>query len=437
MSAKILVVDDEPAIVHALKTLLAREGYDVTDCSNGEDAAKLIDEEAFNLVISDIFMDPMDGLELLHISMQQNPSIPVIMITAFGSIDSAVQAMREGAFDYITKPFKFDDLIQTVQRGLAYGRALGTDVQEEDILRVRYYYQQLAGDSQIMRTVYESLETIAPTLQSVLIIGEAGVGKTLVARVIHSHGGWQDRNLITIDCQDGVAGMQRCLVDEGGFEKVIGGTLVLDNLHCADDRLQKRLLSLLQRLRPEEGQPPQVRQIGTSNVDLQQLTQEGTFDPELYYALAAVPVDIPPLREHREDLPILTQHFLNRFEEDNQRQVTVSVPALRAMETYGWPGNLAELRDALFAAAARCQDDTIRLSDLPAPLQEQANLASSKKSDDTSEYRWRHLRNYLKAKERQYLDQVLKMTNGDQARAADVLGITEDEFNRKYENSAQ
>ncbi len=435
MSARILVVDDEPAIVHALKTLLAREGYEVVDTGDGEHAVDLLRQETFSLLISDIYMDPVDGLELLAVAREQAPTMPVIMITAYGSVDSAVQAMRQGAFDYITKPFKFNDLIQTVQRGLAYGQAQ-TAGGGSDILRVRYYYQQLAGDSPAMRQVYQVLESLAPTRQPALIIGAPGTGKTLIAHVIHTHSGRHKANLIEVDCSRGVQELQQRLITEGGLEQARNGSLLLENLHAADERLQKQLLALVYRLRPtgDDAMDNNIRIIATSERDLHAMVQQEAFSEELYYQLAAVSLDLPPLQQRREDLPILIQHFLNRYEDQAQRQITISLAALKAMEAYPWPGNLRELRDAINSAAQACRQQSIQVEDLPPELQAHNGGSAQQTDDDAAEFRWRNLRNFLKAKERQYLEQVLEMTDGDRERAAKVVGISLEEFNTKFDS---
>ena len=484
--ARILVVDDEPAIVHALKTLLSREGYTVVSTDNAPDALELFRQESrtdrpFNLVISDIYMEGVDGLELLRQALAHNPKIAVIMITAYGSVDSAVQAMRRGAFDYITKPFKFDELIQTVQRALTYEQAQQEDRSLKGALGIRYYYRQLAGDGPRMRHVYQLIESMAGGSWPVLITGEPGTGKSLVAWVLHCCSGRHERPYMQVACGDDPARVQAQLFAGRAYEQAHTGTLLLENIHALDLKLQQRLLALLAALGknsasriqnseagsrkpggvaascagpalpvsvPEGAFPAQdaatppatpaampaldFRLIMTSEADLQQKVRAGEFLEKLYYRLAAVPIALPPLRARLEDLPILIQHFLNRFEEGQESQVTVDLAAIKAMEDYPWPGNVAELRDTLDSAAGNCKSNLVTLADLPAAFQELAAAWNPKAAAEKGEYRWRSLRGFLKTKEREYVEQVLTMTNGDRARAASILGISLEAFNLKY-----
>ncbi len=432
MAARILIVDDEPAITHALRTLLSRQGYDVVSTDDVQEATDLIADEEFNLLISDIHMEPINGIELLRIALKRNPKMAVVMITGYGSVDSALQALKLGAYDYVTKPFRFDELFKTVKNALEYERAQHSEEVVQENEKPRYYYRQLVGDSSAMRHIYQFVDTVAGNVQPVLIIGEPGTGKTLLAWVLHCRSGRYKAPYVQVSCAGPLSTFQTQVIQADVIQKSHTGSLLLEDIHELDLAKQKILLRYLnarQFVTNEYGErvPRDTRLLLTATRDIQQMVQHGEFLEELYYQLAAVPVDLPPLRERLQDLPLLVQHFFNVFEQRDQVNATISSLALKALEGHTWPGNVKELHDVLFLAARNAKDKPISLEVLPKSFRENVPVEATA-SDQVERKRWASLREFLKRKQHDFAEHLLSMTDGDKEQVARIMGMSVEEL---------
>ncbi len=439
--ARILLVDDEPSILSVLSTLMKSEGHESVAVRGGEKAQEILLAESFDLMISDIRMAPVDGLQLLKVAHRERPDMAVIMLTAYGSVETAVQAMKEGAFDYVTKPFKVDELLLTVQRALEYTRVRNENDDLRLQLGVRYQFENIVAESAAMRRVCEIIGRVARTDATVLILGESGTGKELVAQAIHAHSARRGRKFIPINC----AALPEPLLESemfghvkgaftgatatkvGLFEAADGGTIFLDEIGTMPPGIQAKLLRVLQdrqirKVGSNDSMAVDVRVIAATNDRLEKAIEEQRFREDLYYRLSVIPVEIAPLRERREDILPLVRHFIRSEVRDDDRLPTLEPDAELALERYAWPGNVRELQNAVRHALAFASNGVIKRADLPvkvinatggvAPLGEQADLKGQS------------LRFFLRAKEREYLEQVLKSFEGDKEKAAKALRIS-------------
>ncbi len=451
--AKILVVDDEVSIIEVLKALLRREGYGVKTACSAEEALGYLDKERFDLMISDIRMRPIDGLELLRRAREVQSHLAVIMMTAYAAVETAVDAMKRGAFDYICKPFKVDELLLTVERALSYEHVLVENETLKETLRTKFHFKNLVGDSERMRRVYDVIEKVARADSTVLILGESGTGKELVAKALHASSLRADKSFVAINC----AALPATLLEselfgyvkgaftgankfkKGLFESADGGTLFLDEVGSIPINMQLTLLRVLQEheIRPvgsTENISVDVRIIAATNENLESKISAGEFREDLYYRLSVIPLELPPLRERLTDIPLLVNHFLERIFEQDARRITVSNAALRTLQGYAWPGNVRELENVIQRAAALCDEDTISVDNLPEKIRMAAtSTAQASQGGDVPQLgNGVSLKAFLKSKERDYIRQVLDKHNGDKEAAARALGISLATFYRKY-----
>lgn len=453
--AKILVVDDEVSIVEVLKGILRRQGYRVKTALSGEEAMEYLREEPFDLMISDIRMGGMNGLALLTQAKEEQTHLAVIMMTAYAAVETAVEAMRNGAFDYICKPFKVDELLVTVEHALSYENAMAENESLKETLAspAEVHFGTLVGDHPSMQAVYRMVRKIAQTDSTVLILGESGTGKELVARAIHGCSRRSGQPFVAINC----AAMPDALLEselfghvrgaftgatrdkEGLFETADGGSLFLDEVGSIPMGMQLTLLRVLQEqeIRPVGGTrsvPVNVRIVAATNEDLESLIRQGRFREDLFYRLSVIPLDLPPLREHTSDIPLLANHFLSRRQPANGRRLTLGTGAMTALMQYGWPGNVRELENAISRAAALCEGDVITADLLPARLQglvaEAAEPVTAVEPSPPSA--GVSLKAFLRDKERTYIRQVLDQHHGDKEAAARALGISLATLYRKY-----
>ncbi len=449
---RILVVDDEISIVEVLKALLRREGYAVKAAASGTEALELLNAEGFDLLISDIRMEPLDGIELLRRARQLHPDISVVMMTAYAAVETAVEAMKFGAFDYVCKPFKSDELLLTVERALRYQNTMVENEQLKVSLQTRYHFKNLVGDSEGMRRVYDVINKIAGRDSTVLILGESGTGKELVAKALHCSSQRAEHPFVAINC----AAMPDTLLEselfgyvkgaftgankfkKGLFECADGGTLLLDEIGSVPLNMQSTLLRVLQEreIRPVGGTsniPVDVRIIAATNEDLSQKIKAGQFREDLFYRLSVIPIQITPLRERTDDIPLLVKHFLAQFKKQEKRELTISPRAFRALELYRWPGNVRELENVINRAGALCDGDTIVLEDLPPEIRELAPPPEAAAADSQMQkFDGASLKAFLRAKEREYLQHVLDQCGGNKEAAAKCMGISLATFYRKF-----
>lgn len=453
--ARILLVDDEPSILSVLSTLMKSEGHEPVAVRGGDKALEILLSEPFDLMISDIRMSPVDGMQLLKTAHRERPQMAVIMLTAYGSVETAVQAMKEGAFDYVTKPFKVDELLLTVQRALEYTRVRNENDDLRRQLEARYQFENIIAESPAMRRVCEIIARVARTDATVLITGESGTGKELVAQAIHAHSARRGKKFIPINC----AALPEPLLEsemfghvkgaftgatstkEGLFEAANGGTIFLDEISSMPLSIQAKLLRVLQdrhvrKVGSNESVPVDVRVIAATNEKLERLIEKQSFREDLYYRLSVIPIDIPPLRERREDILPLVRHFIRAEIRDHSQLPILEPDAERVLEQYDWPGNVRELQNAVRHAIAFCNGDRLRLEDFPARVRESA-VSGALVSESRIDVRGQSLRQFLRAKEREYLVQMLKAHGGDKEKTAKALRISLATLYRKLPESAE
>ncbi len=442
--SKILLVDDEPSILSVLNVLLKAEGHNVTPMDNGEKALELIKSTDFDLMISDIRMKPIDGIALLQAARLVQPSMAVLMVTGYGSVETAVEAMKLGAFDYITKPFKVDEMLITVQRALDYNKTLSENVNLKAQLESRYRFENIIAESPAMRTVCEMIERVAPTDATVLIYGESGTGKELVAKAVHAYSNRKNKQFLPLNC----AALPEPLLEselfghvrgaftgastdkEGLFEAANGGTILLDEISSMPLGIQAKLLRVLQekeirRVGGNTSISVDVRVLAATNSRLENLIEKGLFREDLYYRLSVIPIEIKPLRERTEDILPLIQHLLRKEVPEGVAVPTIAPEVLMFFEQYSWPGNVRELENAIKHALTFAKDNVINMSCLPVKMTRTAGVVegagSAVKKED---FRGKSLKAFLRNKEKEYLSHVLKNSDGDKQRAAKALKIS-------------
>jgi two-component system, NtrC family, response regulator PilR len=444
--ARVLLVDDEASILSVLSTLLKAEGHEVVPVLGGEKAQDVIRTEQFDLMISDIRMSPVDGMQLLKLIHKEKPSTAVIMVTAYGSVETAVEAMKEGAFDYVTKPFKVDELLITVQRALEYRDAIAENVSLKAQLEARYQFENIIAESPAMRKVCEMIERVAPTDTTVLVLGESGTGKELVAKAIHAHSRRKNKRFLPINC----AAMPEPLLEsemfghvkgaftgasvnkEGLFEAASGGTIFLDEIGAMPPSIQSKLLRVLQekeirRVGGNDSIPVDVRVLAATNDRLERLIEEGKFREDLYYRLSVIPIEIKPLRERAEDILPLVYHTMRQEVGPGKPLPAIDPEAQLVLEQYSWPGNVRELENAIRHAMTFAKEEGKITKDvLPAKIVSAVDtgIAVGAGGVRAEVYRGKSLKAFLRSKESEYLSQVLTHMGGDKERAAKALRIS-------------
>jgi two-component system NtrC family response regulator len=362
----ILIVDDEKNYLVILEALLAPEGYEIITEDNTANALRLIREADLDLVITDMRMPGMNGMELLEEAKKIDPELPVIMMTAYGTIEKAVEAMKKRAYDYITKPFRNEELKLTVKKALEFYRLKKENRLLSDALTDRYKYGNIIGKSQPMLKVYEMIGKVAPSKASVMITGPSGTGKELIAKAIHYNSPRKNRPFISINCgaltetllESELFGHERgaftgaVTMKKGRFELADGGTLFLDEVGEMSPSLQVKLLRVLQEMEFERVGGTKtikvdVRILAASNRRLKEDVDNGTFREDLFYRLNVVHIEVPPLKERVEDIPFLVAHFVEKFRSSDKRKIELAPEVWKALYTYPWPGNIRELENTI------------------------------------------------------------------------------------------
>jgi two-component system response regulator AtoC len=440
--AHLLVVDDDPVFLDLLKEVLTKEGYEVTGALGGGEAIAKGMENPFDIVITDVRMEDKDGMEVLRAFKKHSPETTVIMITAFGSIETAIEAVREGAFDYISKPFKMDEMTLTLRRAFEQRKLLQENRFYRRELLTKYQFKNVIGQTPAMVQVYKTIAKIADTKSTVLLYGESGTGKELVARSIHYNSPRNQRPFIPVDC----ASLVETLLEtelfghvrgaftgavsakKGLFEEADGGTLFLDELANVSLSMQTKLLRFLQeheikRVGGTESLKVDVRIIAATNQQLEPLVREGKFREDLFYRLNVVTITLPPLRERREDIPLLANHFVQKFSEEYKKAIShISPEALEILTQYSWPGNVRELENTIERAVILTVHPIILPEDLPQKL---LDIVPDQRLDDLKK-RYPLMSDKLlslKDVEKNYVLKVLTETKGNKKKAAEILGI--------------
>ncbi len=441
--ARILLVDDEPSILSVLCTVLKAEDYDVVAASDGQQAIEMVRNEDFDLLISDIRMTPVNGMDLLRIVHDEHPTTSVIMLTAYGSVETAIEALKLGAFDYVTKPFKVDELLITVQRALAYRDALNENANLKHQLETRYEFDNIIAESPSMKNVCEMIRRVAPTDTTVLIYGQSGTGKELIAKAMHTHSPRSKKQFLPVNC----AALPEALLEsemfghvkgaftgaasdkEGLFEAAHGGTIFLDEIGSMPLSIQGKLLRVLQekevrRVGSNKNVPVDARVLAATNTPLEQLIEEGTFREDLYYRLSVIPIEIAPLRERRDDILPLVYHVLKSETPEGMEAPAIDSEVCAMFEAYDWPGNVRELENAVKHAITFARDQHITVDVIPPRIATAAAGFVSREGTPFDATRCKSLKAFLRQQEKDYLNQVLKHTGGDKERAAKTLRIS-------------
>ncbi len=435
---RILIVDDEKNYLVVLDALLSEAGYDVLTAQNGATALSILAEDEVDLMVTDMRMPGMSGLELIGELRARHPDTQVIVMTAYGTVENAVEAMKLGAVDYIMKPFENQELLLTVEKALRMGRLLSQNrLLREEVSR-GHGFGQIVGQSKPMLTVFELVEKVAAAKATVLITGESGTGKELIARAIHARSPRAEEPFVAVNCMaltetlleselfghekgafTGAVGRRK-----GRFEVADKGTLFLDEVGEIAQSLQVKLLRVLQERTFERvgGSQPisvDVRIVTATNRDLAQAVSEGRFREDLYYRLNVVRIDMPPLRQRKEDLPALVAHFVRKYADETGRTAPeVSPEAMRLIYEHNWPGNVRELENALERAVILC-GERITPGDLPLevrPGTEEPKAPGLPRDMGITEA--------VEDLERRMILRALKEANGVAAHAAEALGLT-------------
>jgi len=436
-SEKILIVDDEEGMRRLLARLLFKAGYETALAANGAEALALVGSDHFDLVVTDIKMPEMDGLQLLQEIRAFDPELPVVVITAYGTVENAVAALRAGARDYITKPFENDDILLTIERVFEHARLLDENRYLHEQIEQRYNFAGITGRSATMQSVLEMAASVAAANANVLITGESGTGKELIARSIHSGSPRRDKPFIVLNCaalpenllESELFGHEKgaftgaMAARKGRFELAHEGTLFIDEVGEMSLPAQVKLLRVLQEHEFERVGSTRtircdVRLVAATNKNLLDAVKEGTFREDLYYRLDVVNIHLPPLRERREDIEPLAQHFIKRYAAETGKQVDgLSPRALSCLLAYDWPGNVRELQNAIERAVVLSRTVTLTPHDFPQSIQGEADICVSVPQQDGN------LTEILEDFERQLIVQTLRRHAGSQTRTAEVLGI--------------
>jgi two-component system response regulator AtoC len=427
---KILVVDDEAIVRDSLHDWLDEAGYEVLTAENGYQALETIEKEKLGIAIVDLMMPGMDGIELLKRAKEISPNIEVIIITAYASIPTAIAAMREGAYDYIEKPFCPEKAELLIEKLVEHQRLIEENISLHQKLEERYRFENIIAKSPKMQQIIEVIKVVAKSNATVLITGDSGTGKELVARAIHSQSYRKDKSFVAVSC----AALPETLLEselfghekgsftgahaqrKGKFETANKGTIFLDEIGEMSANIQVHLLRVLEekefsRVGSNELIKVDVRVISATNKDMKQAVADRQFREDLYYRLNVVTIELPPLRERKEDILLLTQHFLKKFAVENQKDITDFSPeATDFLLKYEWPGNVRELENAIERAVILARNPYIEAADLP---QESLTLAQSAQSGKN-----------LEEIEKDHIINVINETGGNYSKAARILGVS-------------
>ncbi len=448
---RILIVDDEADMVENCRRILARAGYQCLGATAPRQALALIEAERPDLVLTDLKMPGMDGLELLRHARQADPHLPVIILTAFATIESAVAAVKEGAFEYLPKPFSADQLTVAVERALAQRRLALENLRLREQLQGTYGLENIVGRSPAMAQVFELVRKAARSEANILVVGESGTGKELIARAIHANSPRAGEAFVPVDCaslpenllESELFGHEKgaftgaARTKPGLMETAHRGTVFLDEIAELATGLQVKLLRALQerQIRRVGGTRQidvDVRLVSATNRDLQDLVAKGQFREDLYYRVNVIPIHLPPLRERKGDVTLVAHHFLKKYGEGRERPLGgFAQDALECLEAYPWPGNVRELQNVVERACALADGDTITLRDLPEHVRSpraaggpRTPAAAANLPLKEAKARW------MSELEGAYLAELLKRHGGNVSQAARAAGIDRKTFHR-------
>jgi DNA-binding NtrC family response regulator len=435
----LLFVDDEPALRSLMAQRLGDRGFEVAEAESGERALELLDQFAFDVVVTDLRLPGIDGSRVIDAARERYPGIIAIVISGYGTLKDAVDIVKRGASDFVEKPFQFDELLHVLQKALEQRRLRSENAYLRSQLEERYQFGGILGRSRPMRTLFQLLDTVAPAPSTILVTGETGTGKELVARAIHHNSPRRGNRFVALNCSaipetlleselfgyvrgafTGAAGPRA-----GRFEQAHRGTLFLDEVGTMSTALQMKLLRALQEREVErlgDNQPIKVdvRVIAATNSDLARMVADGSFREDLYYRLNVIPITLPPLRDRRDDIPLLAKHFLEKF--SPARSMQASQGAMRLLMSYAWPGNVRQLENAIERAVALSAGRTdIDVMDLPPEIQSVPPPTTTPFVDFPED--GLDMPTYLSRIEQDLIARALDRTGGNRNRAAELLRI--------------
>jgi two-component system NtrC family response regulator len=438
----ILVVDDESNYLTVMEALLGEAGYEVFTAQGGLEALKIAGGSELDLVLTDMKMPKMNGIELLDEVRRLYPDLPVILMTAYGTVEKAVTAMKKGAFDYILKPFKNEEILVTIAKALDHRHLILQNRLLNQELEKHYGFPNIVGESRTMQEILALVKRVAASRATVLITGESGTGKELIARAIHQCSSRTSKTFVTVNCaaltetllESELFGHERgafthaVAMRKGRFELADGGTLFMDEVAEMSPALQVKVLRVLQEMEFERVGGTRtikvdVRMVAASNKDLKEEVEAGRFREDLFYRLNVVHLHMPPLRQRQEDIPLLAAHFIKKYALENVRgKIRIAPDALKLLAKYQWPGNIRELENVIERATILCGDNLITPQDLPgelAPRPAEAKLDIDRFIPPSTP-----LPEALEAIEEQMIRRALEKSGQVQVRAAEMLGIT-------------
>ena len=444
---RVLVIDDEPVVVDVLRQLLKKQGYEVQVAGDAAAGRQSLEEQTWDAVLLDVMLPDADGMQLLRWIRDRNPNLAVVMITAFATVESAVQAMKSGAFHYVTKPFMNDEVRHLVARAVQTSRLRRENKNLRRALEERFRFEKIIGKSRPMQEVYRFIEQVAPSRATVFIQGESGTGKELVAQAIHRRSPRKNKPFIVVNSsniptellEDNLFGHIKGAFTgatsnrQGLFDASDGGTLMFDEITTVGADVQAKLLRVLQNrefipLGSVEPRTVDVRILAATNEDVREQVRAGNFREDLYYRLNVLSITVPPLRHRFEDLPQLVTHFLQKYNAENDKQVeSIESEALERLLAYNWPGNVRELENVIERGVVLATGSQIELSSLPKDLEEGAVVpaAASPLPEGVGLY------DAVGRYERQLIESALKRAGGVQKQAAKILGLKPTTLNEK------
>lgn len=443
MNGKVLIADDEKTIRESVSMVLRDEGYQTDTASNGKDALKMLKNADYDILITDLKMPEMDGIELMKESLKNCPQTAVIIITAHASVESAIDALRMGAFDYILKPFDFDDLIFRVNRLMEHKELARQNLALRQEVEQKYDFSNIIGQSSQMNQVFKLIKKVSNTKGNVLITGKSGTGKELVARAIHFHSSRKDHGFVAINCGAVVGTLMEseffghkkgsftgAINDKDGFFKIANrGTLFLDEVGDIPMPLQVKLLRAIEEA---EIQPVgststikvDVRIIAATNRDLAVEVERGNFREDLYYRLNVIEINLPSLSDRAEDIPLLVQHFISKYNRELNRHIkNADNETMRILRAHRWKGGIRELENVIERALILCEGDYITPEDLP------PNLVKTSKENEIPD----RLKEAVATFEKEHIQNILKRTSMNKEETAKILGISLSSLYRKMD----
>jgi DNA-binding NtrC family response regulator len=434
MKKRVLVVEDEEKLRRVVELQLVTSGFEVDKAATAEEGLKLVDRA--DLVLTDLRLPNMDGIEFLGQIRRQNGQVPVVMMTAYGSVETAVESMKAGATDFLLKPFSLDHLMQVVHKALEMRALRDENRKLKEELGRRYEYDNIIGRSEPMQEIFATIERVAPSRATVLLAGESGVGKDLIARAIHFHSPRRDRPLVKINCtaipenlmESELFGYEKgaftgaTASKPGKFEQADTGTVFLDEIGDVPGVIQVKLLRILQerefeRLGSNVTRHIDVRVVAATNQDLRAALEQGTFREDLYYRLNVVPINIPPLRERKQDIPFLANHFVRKLAPDAGREVDgITEAAMARLMNYHWPGNVRELENVIERGLVLCRGKELDTEDI------KLEMAPRPRAQNDQHFLPEGLT--LDQYEQEIIREALRRADGNKSQAARILGLT-------------